>query len=360
MLAVFTTQSTPRGQISLPPTLAWWRQQIQSNVTRLQEYLAGTAQAVQGNHPLVQAIEHLGSPNLETTELYNLADSRYSYVSKNLKFTTEFNRGTFLGHRIYPVDNNMIYGDSDYISPFQAVRNWRTQEPVTCMWSGKAYVDMSIPRATDPVTLGFCSTRVDMPLLSVMYKGFKESQGAFRRDYGQGPVLGSNHFVAMHVLPNILKTQVDLSCVSALMALYYGNYQVHDRVDTNIYLPSYSDGFQRVGKQILERLSDSRMQYMHMLQHIPSVFSSSGLEALKLPDFAETTQVDWAMLCTRLPVIIFLLDIGGANGRRANHGFIQQLKAYVRDVKSSRIPYTLMSQEMASLVENSISRISRL
>lgn len=360
MLSLFTHRHFPRGQISLVPKTPWYIQRIQENVKRQQDYAASIAKGVYANHPLVQAIKHAGDYQLGPVELQELADSRYSYIAKALKFTTEFNRGTFDALKIYPSRDSMIYASSEYVRPFGAVANWMDLKPVKCLWSDAPFVDMSIPDNRLPVKDHFTSVSVDIPLMALMYKGFKESRRARELSGELSSVLGEEHFVAMHVLPSILNSQVDVTCMSAMIAVFEGRYEDSHRVSTHMYLPSYAADYRYLCTKILERITDTRMQYVHILQHIPGIYQTNALEYLQLPDFAETTQVNWAMMVARLKVINFLLEVGGATGRKANNGFIQQLKSYMRRIESAGIPYASMSPELGEYVKSSLIYIKKL
>lgn len=354
MLPIFTDSYKARGAITTHPSSPRYAELIKLNVNRQIEYYQSNVRAVRNDHPLVQALKHLPSYTENPVDLFNTAYGRFPYLSKNFKFTTEYNKGSFKAHQVYSTKDSMIYSMSDYIRPYQAVSDWKSLTPLKCLWLDSSFVDMSVPNNLLNDEDKFSSVSIDLPLLSLMYKGFKESM------VNSELVLGEDQFIATYVLPSILPTQVDISCVSATMAVFEGTYSTQSRVNTSIYLPSYSSEFHKIALHALNRIEGSKMQYIHMLQSIPCVYQASALDALVLPDFAPTTQVEWAMLATRLKVIDFLLEVGGKPGRDANKGFIQTLKPYCRDVRMARIPYTEMSDTMASYIDDTLTKIINL
>lgn len=349
MIDIFAPSHKSRALISNAPGIENFRNKVKLNVSRLQDYYASNIRSVPSDNPLVQSLKHSGVYTFDAVDLQNNAIVRSPYISKNFGFTTEFNAGSFLKHKVYPYTDNMIYTSTGYVRPYQAVSNWTKLRPLNTLWVDADYLDMSVPDNKQQIIDGFSSVHLDIPLMALMYKGFKEDP-----KYSQ-VVLGEDQFVATYVLPSILESQVDISMISALIAVYEGDYRHTTRVNSNYYLPSYSAEFEKVAQFVLDRISGTRMQYKDMLQNIPCVYKSNALEALVLPDFISTTQVDWAMLATRLRIINFLIDIGGANGRRANQGFLNKLKVFTRLVRASRVPYTSMSDYMASFYDRSLS-----
>lgn len=354
MLDIFTNTYQAKALVSNAPGLENFKNKVKQNVTRMQEYYASNVRSVPSDYPLVQALKHAGVYTYDAVDLQNNAIVRSPYISKNFGFTTEFNPGSFIKHKVYPFTDNMIYTSTNYVRPYAAVSNWRNLRPLKVLWVDQDHVDMSVPNAKQEIQTGLGAVHLDIPLMALMYKGFKEDPSFSQL------VLGEDQFVATFVLPSILESQVDLTMISALIAVHEGDYRYMSRVNSNYYLPSYSGEYERIARFVLERISDTRMQYKDMLQNIPCVYRQNALEALTLPDFISTTQVDWAMLTTRLRVINFLLDVGGASGRRANQGFITKLKVFARLVRASRVPYISMSDSMASFFDSSLSRYLKL
>lgn len=354
MLPLFEQNHKPRGAISLHPSVSRFKELVKINVTRLQDYYHSNVRAVRNSYPLVQAIKHMPSYTEDAVNLFNTASSRYPYLSKNLRFTTDFNAGSLTGHKVIPLSDNLIYSTSDYVRPYQAVQDWKTLRPIKLFWKDSAYMDMSVP---DPYALikdGLVAMTVDLPLLSLMYKGYKHEMDK------TGLVLGEDQFIGTYLLPSVIESQVDMTCISAAIALYEGNHVTQSRVVAPIYLNSYASEFSTVTKHALNRIDGSRMQYNHMLQSIPTVYSESAEQALLLPSFAPTTQVEWSMLVSRLKIIDFLLEVGGKSGRDANRGFINILKVYCRDVQKARIPYSVMSDSLAQYVDHTLTKIANI
>lgn len=356
MLPLFTEGYQPRSSVAKAPKDQYIRSNVKLSAQRVRDYWTSNIHDVRSDHPLVQAIKHLSSWQQTPVDLYDIAEGRAPYLAKNFKFTTDYNRGSFEALSIYGSQNSMIYAASDYIRPYQAVDNWKTLQPVTCLWKDSDVLDISVPSQTKGKDQLFSAVKVDMPMLALMYKGFKHEQA---RD-ADAATYGPEEFVGTWVLPSMIESQIDKTAVSALISIYEGTYQSSSRVDLNYYVSSYASEFESVAKFVLDRISDTRMPYLQVLQNIPVIFGDNAQTAMTLPNYAPTTQVDWAMFATRMRLINFLLDVGGKTGQRTNLGFTEQLKKYVRSIRSSGIPFNSMSSDMAAFYENSLSRYSRL
>jgi len=360
MLALFSNTYQSRGQISQHPQLPWLRTRVQENIARQQEYYASAARAVFADHPLAQLLKLIGAnARIDDFDVYDNSWVRAPYVSRNLGFTSEVNRGTFKKHRIYNSQSSMILTVPEYVSVYWGLEHWRQLEPVRALWIDRPYMDMSVPSQDGDFT-DFASVVVDIPRLVLMYRGFLEHRKKVMAENINAMVIGEENFIGMYALPSMLKSQADITAVSATQALYYGDFEQKKRVATSIYLSSYALEFEKVAKYALERIDGAKMQYAHMLQHLPSFFAASGLSALVMPDMVPTTQVQWAVLVARLKTIMFLIDIGGKNGINTNRGYINEIKKRTRELTISRIPYDVMGEDIASYVQNSIDRIQRL
>lgn len=360
MLTLFTNTYRVRGQIYTYPSLFRYRQNIQNVVSDIQHYVRTIANATSNDHPFVQSLKHCAGYQNNVFDVYNQTYARYPYIAKALNFATEYNRGSFKGHKVYPFSDNMVLCFSEYVSPQDTLEKWSTASPVKCFWTDTPYVDMRIPSPMYPPRDGLACSLLDLPTLAVMYKGFKLSRSLDKNQEDEVFVLGEEHFMRMHVLPNMLPSQVDASIISAFIAVHEGRYESQQRVDAPQFFASYSKDFLDIAKTTLERVSDTRMQYVHILQHIPSVYNIDGYETLKLVDYSPTLQLEWAMFASRAKVIQFLLNVGGKTGQRANQGTINEMKTYVRRLRQSTVPFDSMSTTVADLVENTMSRIERL
>lgn len=353
MLTIFTNANVPRSGISSIPGQDRFRELLRYRVKTVQDYYRSNVRAVNSSSGFVQALKHLPSWTTDPIELSNTAKGRYPYIAKALKFTSDFNRGTLKTHKLNGASDTIVYATDEYVRPYSAVSEWDRQTPLKYLWIDSKGLDL-FPALSPSEFNGLCSVQIDLPLAALMYKGFKESM------MNSSSVLGEEHFVAIHLLTSSLPSQVDMSCISSIIARYRGEYTPVRQKVTSIYLGSYDDDFKKIADYVINRVEGTRMPYLQVLQNIPCIYKDNAHQALILPDHLSTTQVNWAMLLMRMPVINFLLDIGGNAGRKANQGFINRLKQHAKEVRLSRVPYMEMTDETAAFFDRSITRYERL
>lgn len=353
MLPLFTMSTVPRTNVSVSPGLSRLRAVVKDSVLKVQDYYRSNVRTATAAHPFAQMLGHMVPYQLDPIEVYNSAVSRYPYVSKALKFTTDFNRGTLQGHRVTNSLDTLIFATHDYVRPYAAVADWKSLKPVKYIWCESPFLDISPLEHDGSNRYDFEALSLDVPSLALMYKGFKESLSS-------ESVLGADQFVGTHIAVSALESKADMSMISAAISMYGGTYEDNRRQDVEIYVPSYSSDVQTVLKHFLQRCEGTKMPFVQVLANLPCIYQENALLALQLPDYLPTTQVNWAMLAARLKVINFLYDLGGANGKRANQGFTNQLKKEVRLVRSMRYPENAMSSELKDFVENSLTRYEAL
>lgn len=362
MLQLFSNSYTRRGQISHAPTLASVRSRVAMSVEQIKAWSAKNALAVFADHPLAQALKLISvTAHADAQSIYEKAYARSPYIAKSLKFTSEVNQGTTLQgrHDLYKGCDNLVISISDYVSPTQALLDWQTLEPVKCLWVETNSLNMNSAQ-TPGFFQPFTVLSVDLPLLAVMFLGFLKYRSRVMENVTESLVLGEENFIAMYVMPAILRSQVDISAFSTTEAIFRGTYKHNFRAQYPIYVPTYDQDFVKVASYALARITDTRMQYVHMLQHLPAIFKEDAGQALQLPDVAPTSQVGWALLVSRMKAIDFLLDVGGGDGRRANMGYIGELQKKVRQIRSVGVPYNAMSDAQANYVDAALLRYLKL
>lgn len=361
MFTLFSNQYRSRGLISKHPTTDWMIARVAQNIELQKNYYASAGRSVFANHPIAQALKLIGAnAKVDEFTLYDQAWTRSIMVGRSLGFTSEVNKGSALAHPLYKSDACSWVSYPEYISPYTAANDWKELEPVKVLWIDSNKMSTDVPSLNgDPVM--FSTVTIDLPRLTIMYRGWLNDRRKIMASNMDAIAYGEENFVAMYVLPGMLRSQAAVSAVSATIALHNGTYEDTKRVNSSIYLPSYSDEFKKIAEYSLRNIKNSsKMQYIHVLQNLPQVTSMSAYDAMQLPDMIPTIQSEWALMVARLRIIMFLTEIGGSNGRRANQGYINELKRKAKALANTGIPYNVLSDELAIYVESCIRTINKL
>lgn len=360
MISLFSTPYAHRTNISRHPSTDWMAKRFDENIVKQQEYAIASALSVFANHPLAQALKLIGAnADMDIVDLYNYAWIRAPYVANSLHFMSSVFQGSLRRHQIYSSTDSLIFAESTYISPTVGLANWRELTPVKVLWMDANQVQMDLPDR-EGTPFAFTAVVVDIPMLVLMYRGFLQYRKTVMATLPEYGVYGEENFIAMHVLPNMLRSQVDITAISATIAMYYGEYEKTSRVNAPIYLPSYAGDFEKIAKYSLKELVGVKQEYRAAINQLPAFYGKTALDVLQLPDTLVTTQVEWALFLSRLRVIMFIIDVGGKQGRDANKAYIGDLQKKARNLKIAGIPRNKMSSDMYEYIEDTFDYIRTL
>lgn len=362
MYALFTQPTSPVGGVTKPAQFDWLQRSYLAEIEKIKNYYKTRVFSLPNQHVLVRTLTTAIVPLQYDIERYvEVSSARSPYVCKHFKFTSELNAGTPHSNCFYGgVVDEYILAVENYINPFQESPTWDDvpairvlQHPVSdlslCLPTGSTYGNMS---GTSVVTL-------DLPRLLLQYRGFMLKQNRRIND-GSEQILGPAHFIHQEVLPQLLETHLDYVWMNRLMNRFYGapSSLAYKKLPFNVL--DYGSKLDELADQVLKQITDSKSWYIHTLQSIPSFYKKDMLESLQMPDVALTSQVWWLVFLTRLPVMKFLLDVGGPNGIRSNRGYVNQLQVALKRLLSQGIPNGSMSTNTLFDFEYEANQILKL
>jgi hypothetical protein len=164
----------------------------------------------------------------------------------------------------------------------------------------------------------------------------------------------------MYVLPNILHSHIELCIINRLMNLYYGAPMGEVRKHHPFPIIDYSARIDHALAPIVKRLSSTKMLYFSVLKNIPSIADIDAQSFLMMPDIAKTRQVWWAMILSRLRIIVWLIDIGGVAGIAMNRSMIAKLQIDLKRLIDENIIRTMVPKDMYFDIDTTIHDILRL
>lgn len=355
MLSIFTNMEQPISSVIHPPKFALVERTYRQSIDKVCDYYRHRNFVTQSNHPLAQAIT-LGCPPIhyELDRFIELAFFRGPLVSRHLKFTSsliygKMFYGTFFG------DGNIEYiiSDDHSFNMEQAVTNWREIRALRVI--EHPFTDLSLNNNNGMKSVssqGVCILTVNLPLLFLQFRCYAlsiESTDAERS-------ILVNRFIQQYVIPNMLYSYTDLSIVNRLLRRHY-----NEPLDKVLRRPVFN--FIRnepllddVLDEVYHKLKDNGLTYPTALANIPSIRSDSAKEALVLPNIAETRQVWWLIMRSRLRIMKGLIDIGGVHGVAKNTNYIAELKTLLKRLESQRIFGALLPyfdyDKMTAIIED--------
>jgi hypothetical protein len=348
MYQLFSTRITTTTSIVRPPEFELIKRIYEREVLNIVSYFNNRTYYIKNTHLLVRILNLYTIPLDYTLDRYaETAASRSPYISKQFNFTSDINYGRFHDGPFYGEGNQeLILSVDDYFDPYSEIKNWKTIQAVTVLHHSISDLSLILPNGFKNSTdSGLAVIGINLPLLLLQYRGFLEDQ-TLKSLTGTAPLLSSNHFVYMYVLPNMLASHVDLVILNRLMNIYYGAPMGSGLKKYPFQVVDYSSKVDNVLKKVLKNITDVNKPYYSSLKTIPAIFGEDMQDSLLMPDLVRTRQVWWALLLTRLNVIKFLIEIGGHKGRVSNISYINKFRIDIKRLLNDHVMKTLVPEDI--------------
>lgn len=359
MYQLFTKVYDSLTAVIRPPEFELIKRTYEAQLLNIINYYNNRVYAVKSNHLLCRLLTMSEIPvQYELDRYVEIAYTRSPYVAKHFNFTSELSYGKVAPSIFYgPENNEIILYNEDYFDIDVVIKNWKTVSAVKVLEHPFSDLGLLLPTGIDHSTdKGLVVMTVNIPMLLVQYRSFVlEQYNRILMPGNNEARLSVTHFVHMYVLPNILESHLELCIVNRLINLYYGAPMGEALKHHPFSLIDYSAKIDKTLLSVSKRLQRTRMLYFSMLKNIPSIDYPDAQEALLMPDIARTRQVWWAMLLTRLRIIKFLLDIGGANGIAMNRSMVNKLQIELKHLQEENMIKTLLPDDMYFDVSENIN-----
>ena len=280
--------------------------------------------------------------------------NRAEGLSRSLRITSAFSHGE--------IHSGVFYGKKcDEIllldlTPFdidKAQQYWKNLAPVYPLlhpWSDFGFL---LPIGSDIDTAsGLSSIAIHIPMLAFQYRCFLKEKIRLNETLYTSPEI----FLMQYVLPNMLNQQTDLVLLNRLMNIFYDKPMSKNKIRLPMPIYPYAHKVDDLLQKVLERLKDNRMFYVEDLLTIPALFSDNMDSVLRMPDIPNTNQVWWALILTRLPIVKFLIDIGGKTGVTYNQYYLNTYRVDLTYLLSQKtleryLPSNLLDEVMSMIDE---------
>lgn len=353
-------------QFNLPqvefPEFDLLRRTYRREIANVVDYYHNRVYAVKSNHFLVSLLSHLSVPFQYAADRYvETALARAPYVAASAKMTSEIRIGdVFDGVFFGEGSKEIIIYEEDYFNPFYAEREWERISAVRVLVHPKSDLGLLLPNGKHSATgEGLAVISINLALLSLQYRCFMQLQQTKFKDK-QG-LLSQSHFIHMYVLPNMLYSQMDMTIMNRIMNLYYGRPMGEPILRHPFMVPQYGTRVDNVLNKVLRLLKTKPLRFDAMIAMVPTIVEDGMRDALRLPDFAPTRQILWAVILSRLEMIKFFLDLSKESGGiAANRMELNHLKRLLSVMRRQQAFATAVPFDMSYDIENTIDEILAL
>lgn len=359
MYNLFTQRFEGNNSQIKPPGFELVRRIYQREIDNIVSYYHDRVFAVKSNHLLCRVITTGMVPiGYDMERFMEAAYARSPYLSNHFNFTSEINYGNFEKGVFYGKGNDelLIYSE-EYFDPIDGLENWKDLRPVKVLEHPISDFGLLLPNGLVHSTAkGLCVISINLVMLFVQYRGFVTEQMA-KRGTVDASLLDTAHFVHMYVLPGMLQSHMEIAILNRFKNLFYGAPMSTATKHHPFPVVDYSDRTDKVLKEILKHVKDSKMSYYSALKNIPTIYSEDMQDALLMPDVAQTVQVWWALILTRLSTMKFLIDLQGTNGVHNNRSFVNKLKIEVKRLEKQPAMNTRLPDDLKDGVFEMVDEI---
>lgn len=253
-------------------------------------------------------------------------DAKAPYVGKHYKLTSEIEYGSFHESFYY---KDIILNVNDTFNINKSYKNWTKIKAVNVLLHPVSNFKLVIRKNKYTDTAKDLSLMsVNIPLLMVQYKGYIESELESK---------SINNFIQIFVLPNMLHQHLNIAMVNRCMNMFYGAPMSDDTFNYPFYVTNYSDKIDKIINIIHDRLSNKRVDYVDMLNSLPSLTNETILNSLQMPDSVRNKQIWWALLSSRLKIMRYIVELGGGNSITKNKHHIERIRVILKKASNDKL-----------------------
>lgn len=326
MYELFEDVNHPKHPTVKPGQIDLLRRTYKREVQKVIDYYGSRVYSIDNNHILNRMIV-TGCPAVryDLQKFTSAIKTRAPSLAAVYELTSSEKYGKVRSGNFYGGTMEILLHDSSDFDEEQVYANWRYAEPVKVLTHPFSDYKLVLPDGKKYTSKDGLLTvlSINISMLMVQYKAFVDSRIALNDEDRMR--LGSAHFIKMHVLPNILKSQVELVLYNRLKNQFYGipGHECEARLPFPII--DYTSIADDIAKEYIDRFADKPMSYAQVLQSIPGIYKSNMLDTLCMPDEAKTKQVWWALFLTRLEDMFFLMHLLGDRGMKNNTRYYEKM-----------------------------------
>ena len=345
MFQLFTQDNMVQYPVTKMPEMDYVQRSYMRELLNVEDYYHNRVYAVKGQHLLNQILYHLSAPYEYNPERFvEVVRDRAQYVANAFNITSDIHPGQIHDGTFYgPGCPEILIYDDGYFDPYQIEKHWRNAVPVRPLLHPRSDMKLLLPNGRDVTDeKGLAVVTINLPLLVFQYRCFMKEQ-MLKKTEGQ---LGGTHFIHMYVLPNMNYQSTDLTVINRAMNLYYGAPLGQPRFKHAFKIVDLTSHLDRVLIKHLKYLEGTPVPYAAVLDTLPTVTGATSYNALRLPEFAPTRQIWWAMFTSRLSIIKFLIDLCGKKGIARNKGEIVQLQRDIKRLERENVLVDKLPQDL--------------
>lgn len=324
------------------------RDGLRLSVERIKHYRRMNPRNIPGGHLLLRLLQNIPASQKLDAQTYNdkVADIALLFT-QSFKLTSALSKGRvwrpgpFLGKQVTEV----IIANTDTWDVEVGLANWEELTPIRYLYHPMSTLKLPVTDAQFASTeAGIAVITINVPMLASQYRAWRL---AFGQTDESPRTIG--HFLQAYPLPNMLDSQIDIAILNRLIGAYFGTKPVAEPFRHPFYLTDWSTEVDAVLEKWLNNVGPKRWDFDTLVSHIPTVSADNLHHTLQLPEMAFTTQLQWAVMLSRLSLVTFLVQFNKSTDNERNQKYLNYIKRWLRYMEGNT---TLRSALPADLFED--------
>lgn len=358
MFNLFLTKEHPINYaVKKYATFEYISRRYLAELTKIILYYRNRTGAVD-NTNIFSRIITLASPDIDLNigDYFKYTDANVDYITRQFKLTSNISMGI--------VHNNIFYKDNEYtiirhintdINISKLKDNWINRSPIRVIYTTETDIDFYIlDKHKIPNDTTITIVEIDTTLMLLMYRYWTKER--LKEDRSINP----NYFVYNIVLPNTIKTMLDIVLFNRLRKLYYKESMKDFRIHHPFNVLDYSSNIDRMYRLVLDNIVNTPAPLEQILYTIPTMVYPTMLNALYINSPIYNKNSEWVIWIARLEYIVFLLDLLGERGISRNREYVYRLPVMIKTLENrSTTVLDKLPNEMITMFNYYIEEIKR-
>ena len=305
---------------------------LQSNLKTIFQYYSMRPFAVKTNHLLCRILTNLGV-NYDTTldRFAAIVDAKTHHYLMGFKITSPIYTGIIHPGIFYGTNSQeIIIGSNEYINPKYVFDHWKSIASVVVLDHFRSDLDLMLPNGKDnTLESGIAVIKINLPALAIQYKAFLTEQARRLRETGDNPH-STAQFIHMYVLPNMLRSQLNIALFNRAYNLITGSPQGKSLKVHPVHLNNYTKFVDDVYGKFTEHFIVNDRSFKHILKTFPTI-NGNFEDLMRLPEVAPTRQIVWTEVIARLKCVDWLTSLTPSHGNTFDRMALNDIgKTFVR------------------------------
>ncbi len=279
------------------------------NLEKIRRHYQLNHSPCKSTHPLIRLVLNCGVPRqLDLSTFLTHVEDEFLSDPQFLGMSTAYSAGRAVMGQFYSdVDPEWLLAID---APFNAqwvTQNWKKVRSVYPLIHPKTDLGYQIPQGKDwSDESGMTVLAVNVPMFLVQYRAYYQEQMALPVELRSGTI---NRFIGAYVLPNLLRSSMSLAWINRVMASFYGHPVVTKaRRGHPVSLLGLTEHADRVIPSILDAMATTKPD-LEWVMHSLVGLGRDAHATLIWPEMQSTRASQWLHLASRLPYLLFLLDL---------------------------------------------------